>query len=249
MSNKVTKILKLIVDILTAMVFVVLITIVLFKVKMMVSGKDYFEIFGYSFFTVATGSMEPAISQNDIILVKRSKEYNVNDIITFRSENAYITHRIISKRGDTIVTKGDANNTKDVAIKESDVIGKVIYIMPKAGVWQKVFTSRKIIIMVFITLILFDFAFSYKGFQKKQNIKIVNKIPENIKLEQVNKVTDAPKMTKQQIETLKKKTETVKEGGHVKFDKEEKEFLNYTIRLDLNELQKQIDSKMKEKDD
>ena len=76
MSNKVTKILKLIVDILTAMVFVVLITIVLFKVKMMVSGKDYFEIFGYSFFTVATGSMEPAISQNDIILVKRSKEYN-----------------------------------------------------------------------------------------------------------------------------------------------------------------------------
>ena len=249
MSKIIKKVFKIIVDILTVLVFLLLAVIIFSKVKMMVSGKDYFDIFGYSIFTVATGSMEPAISQNDIIIVKAQKQYNVNDIVTFKSENAYITHRIISVRGDTIVTKGDANNTKDVAIKKSDIIGKVIKIYSKAGVWQKVIVSPKIIIMIFVTLMAFDFAFSYKGIQKKQNTRIVQRLPHNIRLEQVNAIDDSPKMTKEEIEILKKKTETVKDGGEVKFDKKEKEFLNYTIRLDLNELQKHIDDKMKEGSD
>ena len=38
---------------------------------MMGSNKDYPEMFGYSVFSVATGSMEPTIKQYDIILVKK----------------------------------------------------------------------------------------------------------------------------------------------------------------------------------
>ena len=51
-------------------------------------------------------------------------------------------------------------------------------------------------------------------------------------------------MTKKEIETLQKKTVMVQNGEDVKFDKKEKEFLNYTIRLDLDELQKEINDKM-----
>ena len=239
----VKKIFKIITDILTSLVFLILILIIFAKVKMMFTGRDYFELFGYSIFSVATGSMEPAIKQNDVILIKRKKSYDINDIVTFKGENAYITHRIISKRGTTIVTKGDANNTKDATIEESDIIGKVVKTFSKAGVWQKVFTSPKIIIMIFITLILFDFAFSYKGIRNKQNIKLVNKI-KDIRLEQVNKKEDSPKRTNKEIVELVKKTESVKKGEEVVFDKKEKEFLNYTVRLDLSELQKQIDDKM-----
>ena len=247
MVKKIQNVFKIVVDILTFLVFLLLILIIFSKFKMVVSDKDYFDMFGYSLFSVATGSMEPTIKQNDIIVVHKQNNYKVDDIVTFKSEKAYVTHRIVTKRGNTIVTKGDANNSKDVAIERKDIIGKVVKILPKAGIWQKVLSSPKNIIMIFITLMLFDFAFSYKGIQKKNNIKLVNKVEDKeIKFEQVNKIEDSPKMTKKEIETLYKKTDMVKSGEDVKFDKKEKEFLNYTIRLDLNELQKQIDEEMKE---
>ena len=248
MPKVLKKILKIVVDILTLFVFLILILIIVAKVKMMSSDKEYFEMFGYSIFSVATGSMEPTIKQYDIIIVKKENEYFVDDIVTFPEKQAnsnivYITHRIISRRGDTIVTKGDNNNAKDVAINQNIVIGKVVKIISNAGIWQKVFTTPKIMIMVFITLILFDLAFSYKGIKKKQNLRIVNKI-EGIKLSEVNKQEDSPKMTKKEIDALQKKTDMVKNGEDVVFDKKEKEFLNYTVRLDLSELQKEIDDKI-----
>ena len=235
--------LKTIVDILTLFIFLILILIIFAKVKMMFSSKDYFELFGYSIFSVATGSMEPTIKQNDIILVKKKKSYYEKDIVTFKSEDDYITHRIVSKRGKTIVTKGDANNARDIAINDDVIVGKVIKIFGQAGIWQKVFTTPQIIIMIFVTLILFDFAFSYKGFKKIQNVKIVDKIGD-IPLDKVNEISDSPKMSDVEIVELVKKTDLVKNGENVKFDKKEKEFLNYTVRLDLNELQKQINGKM-----
>ena len=246
------KIFKTVVDILTFFVFIVLILIIYSKLKMIFTGNDYFDMFGYSIFSVATGSMEPAISQNDIIIIKDKKDYEINEIITFKSDNAYITHRIVDKRGDVFVTKGDANNTKDVEIDRSAIIGKVVKILPNAAVWQRIFSSPKVIIAIFATLILFDFAFSYKGIQRKKNVKLVDKVADkvgDIKLEQVNKVEDAPKMSDEEIVNLVKKTDMVKAGEDVKFDKKEKDFLNYTVRLDLSELQKQIDSKMNEDED
>ena len=136
MVNTLKKIFKILIDILTLIVFIILVLIIFFKVKMMLTGKDYYEFFGYSLFSVATGSMEPVIKQNDIIIVHKDDNYKLKDIVTFKSDKAYVTHRIVSKRGNTIVTKGDANNTKDVAIETSDIIGKVVKILPQAGVWQ-----------------------------------------------------------------------------------------------------------------
>ena len=252
MASILKKIFKVIVDVLTFIVFVVLVLIIYSKIKMIVTGNDYFDMFGYSIFTVATGSMEPAISQNDIIIIKDKDDYFEKEIVTFKSDKAYVTHRIIEKRGDTYVTKGDANNTKDVEITKTDIVGKVVKVFPNAAIWQKIFSSPKVIIAIFATLMFFDFAFSYKGIQKKKNIKLVDKVMEKvkgIKLEQVNKevkkTEDAPKMSDKEIVELVKKTDMVQAGEDVKFDKKEKDFLNYTVRLDLSELQKRIDDEMK----
>ena len=238
------KIFKIVVDILTFLVFLVLIIIIFSKIKMMVKNSDYFDVFGYSFFSVATGSMEPVISQNDIVVIKKQSDYELDDIVTFKKENAYITHRVIDKRGDTFVTKGDANNAKDVDIEKKEIIGKVVKILRRAGIWQKIFSSPKVIVAIFATLMLFDFAFSYKGRLRKNNSKLVKKI-EDVNLKEVNKREDSPQMTDKEIVELYKKTDMVKAGEDVKFDKKEKDFLNYTIRLDLSELQKQIDDNMK----
>jgi signal peptidase len=232
--------LKLIVDILTFLVFLVLIVIIFAKLKMMISGNDYFELAGYSVFSVKTGSMAPAINQNDVILVKSQDYYEMGDIITYKEEKSYITHRIISVRGHDIITQGDANNAKDSSITDDMVIGKVVKIYSNLGVWQKVVTTPKIIIMIFVTLMLFDIAFSYKGIRRKQNIKIADRISD-IAFEKVLNIENAPKLTKKEIKVLKDKAEQVKKGGDVVFDKKEKQFVNYTIRLDLGELKKEID--------
>ncbi len=216
---------------------------------MMVKGEEYFELFGYSVFNVATGSMAPTINQNDIIVVKRYDNYEVGDIVTFKSDNEYITHRIVTVNENNYVTKGDANNAKDVAITKDKVIGKVIKISTKAGVWHKVLTTPTILIMIFTTLILFDFAFSYKGYKEKkkvknvENVKIIKKI-QNIPLEEINKEIDGPKMHKDELNELHKKTDRVINGEKVTFNKKEQKFLNYTVRLDLDELMKRIDNNM-----
>ena len=134
MVKKIQNVFKIVVDILTFLVFLLLILTIFSKFKMVVSDKDYFDMFGYSLFSVATGSMEPTIKQNDIIVVHKQNNYKVDDIVTFKSERAYVTHRIVTKRGNTIVTKGDANNTKDVAIEKKDIIGKVVKILPNFNV-------------------------------------------------------------------------------------------------------------------
>ncbi len=239
--------LKLIVDILTFVVFLVLIVIIFSKFKMMVSGNDYFEVAGYSIFAVKTGSMAPAIKQNDVIIVKSQDYYEVDDIITFKEGKDYITHRVISVRGHDIITQGDANNAKDSSITDDVVIGKVVKVFSNMRIWQKIFTTPKIIIMIFATLILFDIAISYKGIRKKQNIKMVDKI-RDVSFEKILSIEDAPKLTKKEIKTLKDKTKKVQKGEDVKFDKKEKQFINYTIRLDLGELRKEIDENVNGED-
>ena len=246
MGKALKKVLKIIIDVLTILIFIVLLLIIYSKVKTMFTGADYGEIFGFSTFEVGSGSMEPTFSKDDFVIVKKQKDYFENDIITFKDDkNTTITHRIKSKRGNVFTTGGDANNTNDTtSVKKEQIIGKVIKVLKRGGVWRKVFSDPLIICMLFVTLILFDFAFSYKGFKNKKNVKMVEQI-KDVSLKQVNKISDAPKMSKDEIAELVKKTDMVKNGEEVSFDKKEKEFLNYTIRLDLNELQKQINGKMK----
>lgn len=239
--------LKIVVDILTFFVFLVLIVVIFSKFKMMISGNDYFEVAGYSVFSVKTGSMAPAIKQNDVIVVKSQDYYEVGDIITYKDDKNYITHRIISVRGHDIVTQGDANNAKDTSITDDMVIGKVVKNYSNMRIWQKVFTTPKIIIMVFVTLILFDIAFSYKGIRQKQNVKMVDRL-RDISFEKILNIEDAPKLTKKEIKVLKEKTKKVQNGEDVKFDKKEKQFINYTIRLDLGELKKEIDNNVNGED-
>ena len=78
-------------------------------------------------FKVGSGSMEPYLKVNDLIIIKTEKKYNEDDIITFEDNGYYTTHRIIKIDGNTITTKGDSNNTNDPNITEERIVGKVIY--------------------------------------------------------------------------------------------------------------------------
>lgn len=84
--------------------------------------------FGYYFYRVLSGSMEPSIEIGDYVLVKEDDDLVVGDVITYKVDNNFITHRIVDITSDTIVTKGDNNNTSDDPILYNQVVGKVIYV-------------------------------------------------------------------------------------------------------------------------
>lgn len=214
------KVIKFVINFFTVLIFLILLLTIYAKINMITSGKNYFELFGYSFFKVTTGSMDPTIKENDIIIVSTNDTYNVNDIITYRDDANFITHRIITMDGNTLITKGDANNATDQEVNKSDVIGKVVKIFSGLGIWQSIFTTPKVIVALFVTLILFDFAFSYKGKENK-NKKVEKEKNEEIKNDDKNKKSE-------------EYNEIIEE--------------DYTIRLDLNAIRKKIDSNIENED-
>lgn len=78
-------------------------------------------------YEVKTGSMEDGIHAGDYILIAEKDNYKVGDVVTYTNEGYHVTHRIIQKNGNKVITKGDANNVADEEIEVSRIIGKVIY--------------------------------------------------------------------------------------------------------------------------
>lgn len=89
--------------------------------------------FGYGTAVVLSGSMEPTIKIDDLILVAAQKEYQVDDIVVFQSGNMLVVHRIVEAEPDTFITRGDANNASDAPVRKEMVKGKVVGCIPGAG--------------------------------------------------------------------------------------------------------------------
>ena len=88
-----------------------------------------FEIsfFGFRMFKVASGSMEPSIPVNSLILIRKTDSYGKGDIITYKDYTNYTTHRIVEINENYIITKGDANNIEDKPIIKDLVVGKLVF--------------------------------------------------------------------------------------------------------------------------
>ena len=114
------KIYDIISTIVEAIIFVVVVVAVVFVVLQKRQGKDI-SVFGYSFYYVATDSMDPTISPGEVIMSRNITEdtkLQIGDIITFIAPSGPLkgqneTHRIVdieySEAGKitNIKTKGD----------------------------------------------------------------------------------------------------------------------------------------------
>ena len=123
-----------------AVIAVIVITAALYTGK----ANDGFRIFGYSGFTVLTGSMQREIPQGSLVITKKTdpRDVKVGDDITFvRSDNKAVTHRVITifpnyeGEGFTVFeTKGLENPEPDFdLVHESNLIGVVVKSVPKLG--------------------------------------------------------------------------------------------------------------------
>lgn len=174
-------------------------------VQVKVLGNEYSNFFGYSLFEVQTGSMHGTIEAGDWIIVRTSRDVNIGDIVTYKHGNDFITHRIIESYKGTYVTKGDANNTKDDPIDQSQIVGRVAKVLPGFGILRKTIFNPFVILLLIITLYLFNLTF--KSGKSKFDIqveKVINilknkifkgkKKPNDfIKSEKVKVTIDSPK--------------------------------------------------------
>ncbi len=115
---------------------------------------------------VKTGSMEDNIHAGDYILIIRKDEYKVGDIITFTKNDGFITHRIIKKEEDSIITKGDANNVEDGIIDKKTIVGKVII---AGGIINIIIMYKYALIGFLLSLYLLSCYFDKKDENKKVN--------------------------------------------------------------------------------
>lgn len=156
--------------------------------------KDYVNVFGYTYFVVATGSMSGTIEVDDIIFVKITKNVKNNDIITFKNKDGdIITHRLIQKKGDKYITKGDVNNVVDEAITEKQIIGKVTSVVSPSFILK----SIAIFLIVFILLALVNF----DNIVKKYILKDTNKVSNN---EEVPQPVSTPVVAENKVEEVPK---------------------------------------------
>ncbi len=140
--------------------------------------KDYVNVFGYTYFVVASGSMSGSIEVDDIIFVHITKDVKDNDIITFLDEDGnLITHRLVNKNGDKYITKGDVNNVSDDPITKDQIIGKVALVVSPSFVLK----SIAIFLIVFILLALVNFDQIIKKYiVKNPNKDGEEKLPDDI---------------------------------------------------------------------
>jgi len=163
-----SKIISFILNILLIIVTIIIIIGVYYIYQLKIEQNDYANLFGYTFFEVATGSMVPTMEIGDVVIVKITKQVEQNDIIVYIDGENIITHRLIEKNEDGLIAKGDANNSEDKPIQQDMVLGEVIKILPKIGIWRKIFTSSEIVGLILVLITLFTAVFMLATNDKKK---------------------------------------------------------------------------------
>ena len=154
------KVLRTIINILS--VFMIIVALfVLLSVVMTKPGQAP-SILGYSSFRVLSGSMQPTIRTDSMILVKKTAPSQIHegDIISFYSSDPALsgsvnTHRVLSVEQQNGIyifyTKGDANIIPDeYPTSGNDVIGVVVFSSYTLGVLIRLLSNP----VVFIPIIL-----------------------------------------------------------------------------------------------
>jgi len=108
-------------------------------------------------FVVLSGSMEPAISPGDVVIVA-SGPVAVGDVITYRTGNEVpTTHRIVEEVDGAYRTKGDANENVDAGLVDpSQVLGNVVVVIPLIGyviLWANTTVGFALLVVVPLVLL------------------------------------------------------------------------------------------------
>lgn len=171
-NNKKNVILKILNIILKVTLTFIIIFLLFFIVRSIVFKK--YDIFGYRFYIIMSGSMEPDIRTGDMIITKESDNYKIGDVIAFKDANFVTAHRIVeisTEDGEKIFkTKGDNNNTADRnLVKSQQIKGKIVNKIPKVGKAVLYLKTHWIILVLLIGVIIIVYLVRILLFNRKNS--------------------------------------------------------------------------------
>ncbi|MCZ4370132.1 signal peptidase I [Enterococcus lactis] len=140
-----------------------LVSLIALMLYMQISSNHLF-----SFFNVLSESMKPTIPLGALVVTKTvtMEELKIGDVITYELDGKKVTHRIVSQleeNGDRMyITRGDANNTEDrLPVNEKQIMGKMIYSLPKVGRFGEIISTRVGAIALCLTSIQLGLMFEW----------------------------------------------------------------------------------------
>ena len=138
--------------------------------------------FGYGMSVVLSGSMESRLSVDDLVIIKATDNYKVNDIVLFQDGNSLVIHRIIEIDGDTVTTKGDANNTADEPINKSQIKGVLVYDIAGLGAMVNILKQPvSVFIILAAAFLLTEFSYRKEKDTDAEELDDIKKMIEELK--------------------------------------------------------------------
>lgn len=169
---------KLMKTILIKLIYVLILPIILWDLAILIqtiqNPNETPSVFGIKTFCIISGSMEPDIQINDVVIIKEvpQNEINEGDIIAFVVNGETITHRIInievSSDGELLyTTQGDANNIEDeTKITFDNIEGKYVGKIAKIGKIIMALKSKTTLGIV-LAILIFLYIIEQKNNRKK----------------------------------------------------------------------------------
>ena len=170
--------------------------------------------FGIGASVVLTGSMEPTLKVNDLVIVKTADSYEVGDIVVFQNGDELIIHRIVELdiENERVTTKGDANDIDDSStigrIPLTAIKGKYSFRIPFVGLIIKGLKTVPGIIII-LALSVYLMIRSWKNERKESEQDIEDLKAEIAKLK--GESGETPESLQEQIKQLK---EELGQNGH-----------------------------------
>ncbi len=134
-------------------IILIVIALIILVSAVFTRGGGVPDVMGHSFMKVLTGSMEPEIRADSIVVTKKieASQIKEGDVISFYSRNQElmgmpVTHRVVKIEevdGHRVfTTKGDINTLEDkTPVFEEDLIGKVVFSSHFLGVLINLLTK------------------------------------------------------------------------------------------------------------
>lgn len=138
--------------------------------------------FGYGMSVVLSGSMESRLSVDDLVIIKATDSYNVNDIVLYQDGNSLVIHRIIEINGDNVTTKGDANNVADKPIHKDRIKGVLICDIPRLGAVVNIIKQPvSVFIILAVAVLLTELSFRKEKNSNTEELDEIKKMIEELK--------------------------------------------------------------------
>lgn len=143
--------------------------------------------FGYGAAVVLSGSMEPTIMTDELILVKAQDSYQTGDVVVYQTGKLLVVHRIVDIDGETVTTRGDANNVDDSPVELSQIKGLVFAHIPHVGAVVRLLkTPAATMILVIGAVLTVELPYRKEKEKKEEELERIKAEIRRLKEEQMD---------------------------------------------------------------